>query len=114
MRMLIIISYAWLSNRANIRQGTSSLTPSTRKIYVLRHRSIWRGLHRPILGELLTADNTIHAKVDQPKEPKLTSNTNPTSLLVLGLVYMGSDSLDKSGRMSLNRTWWLKPLRLDS
>lgn len=28
---MLIISYAWLSNRANIRQRTSSLTPSTCK-----------------------------------------------------------------------------------
>ncbi|KAF2533791.1 hypothetical protein F2Q70_00029027 [Brassica cretica] len=47
----ISISYLPIMNLANIRQGTSSLTPSTCKISMLRHRSIWRGLHRPILGE---------------------------------------------------------------
>ncbi|KAG5384526.1 hypothetical protein IGI04_035996 [Brassica rapa subsp. trilocularis] len=80
--------YAWLSNRANIRQGTSSLTPSTCEnlcaspsIDMESVTSIDSGT----ILDLLTADNTIDAKVDQPKEPKLTSNTNLTSLLVLGL-----------------------------
>ncbi|KAG5374024.1 hypothetical protein IGI04_042660 [Brassica rapa subsp. trilocularis] len=95
--------FIYFPHLANNRQGTSSLTPSTCE-YICAPPSIDMERITSIdskrvtsidmerittidvtIPDLLTAYNTIDAKVDRPKEPKLTSNTNLTSLLILGL-----------------------------
>ncbi|KAG5397591.1 hypothetical protein IGI04_019405, partial [Brassica rapa subsp. trilocularis] len=79
----ISISSLLIMNLANIRQGTSSLTPSTCE-NVCASPSI--DMERITLidsGRVTSIDMERITSID--KEPKLTSNTNLTSLLVLGL-----------------------------
>ncbi|KAG5397544.1 hypothetical protein IGI04_019358, partial [Brassica rapa subsp. trilocularis] len=103
----ISISSPPIMNLANIRQGTSSLTPSTCKnfcaspsidmerIISIDSRRVTSIDMEYIDRCVVRIDNTIDAEVDQPNYKaidakvkgiiKLTFNTNLTSLLVLGL-----------------------------
>ncbi|KAG5393244.1 hypothetical protein IGI04_023207 [Brassica rapa subsp. trilocularis] len=132
----IPISSPLIMNLANNRQGTSSLTPSTCENFCASPSIDMERITSIDSGRVTSIDMERITSID--KEPKLTSNTNMTSLLVLGLGIHGigffrqvwksskrylEAAISKArfrkelldiGQKEVNRTWWQPPLSFDS
>ncbi|KAG5374023.1 hypothetical protein IGI04_019958 [Brassica rapa subsp. trilocularis] len=128
--------FIYFPHLANNRQGTSSLTPSTCE-YICAPPSIDMERITSIDYKRVTSiDMERITSID--KEPKLTFNTNLTSLFVLGLGIHGigffrqvwksskrdleaaifkarfRKELSDIGQKEVNRTWWQPPLSFNS